>query len=75
MISQQKLQNVVFLRYKQMMPQLKESRYSPKHVPAVPNPVYPAIHLHVKLPAGVFKHTASASSQLCVSMAHSSISK
>ena len=49
--------------------------YSPKHVPAVPFPVYPASHVHVKLPAGVFEHVASVSSQLCIFIAHSSISK
>ena len=48
--------------------------YSPIHVPVVPSPVYPAVHVHVKLPAGVFVHLASVSSQLSVFIAHSSMS-
>ena len=49
--------------------------YSPTHVPVVPFPVYPSLHMHVKLPAGAFKQVANVSSQLWVFVAHSSISK
>ena len=40
----------------------------------VPSPLYPALHVHVKLPAGVLVHIALVS-QLSVPSVHSSSSK
>ena len=37
--------------------------HPPIQVPVVPLPVYPAIHVHVKLPLGVLEQSASVSSR------------